>query len=149
MHLPVEYTFIAQRPDFVGAVKATPPTTAFAATGSAFTGSVVTIPHGVWTAPVVSVQAQVTLTVKARTDAVRVRALSYVPAEDAGWLTLSQPSAEAAPETVGLPRTVFVELTDLWRSQTTETHYVLETRGAPVIYGAKLRVVYDLGASRT
>lgn len=51
------------------------------------------------------------------------------------------------PSAVGVPRSVTVSVLPACIGRPGRTWYVLETRGAPVIYGATMRVLYDLGGA--
>lgn len=140
MTLPVEYVLIAQRPDEAGAVHA-PYTNGFAACCSAYSASTVGIYHP--TPAVAWVQFSVHMTARSEHDAVRLRVI-----DSATGVTIDGapqiPPVRHAPRSVG-------EWLDVvaWNARTTEHQYVLETRGQPLIYGAKLRAGYQWPPSVT
>lgn len=134
--LPVDYVLIEQRPDSVGAVHV-PYTADFAPCCAAYSASTVGVYHP--TPPVAWVQFQVHLTATTERDAVRLRIVNSATSE-------AVVSADQMPTLVLAPRTVGYWLdAAAWNARTTEHQYVLETRGAPVIYGAKLRAGYQWG----
>lgn len=132
--LAVDYVLVGQRPDTAGALHA-PYTTEFSACCAAYSASTVGVYHP--TPPVAWVQFQVTLTATTKRDAVRLRIVN-------SGTSRTVVSADQAPLLVLAPRTVGYWLDAAeWNSRASEHQYVLETRGAPVIYGAKLRVGYQ------
>lgn len=139
--LLVEYVLVAQRPDAAGAVHV-PYTADFAACCSAFSASTFALDHP--TPPVRWAQLMVHMTATTERDAVRLRRYSWIRTGEA-WDAPSVYSAEAAPPLLQAPRTVGFYLgAEEWARPDGETHYVLETRGAPIIFGAKVRVTYVL-----
>lgn len=141
----VEYVMIAQRPDEAGAVHA-PYSASFAACCSAFSAS--TTAEQFPTPAVEWVQVMVHMTATTALDAVRVRAFRWVQTNGV-WSTVNEYFPEQSPQywaptILNAPRTVGGFLsTGWWQSRPAgETAFALEVRGAPVIYGAKLRVRY-------
>lgn len=134
--LPVEYILIGQRPDEGGAVHVGYQED-WAACCSAYSASTIGIYHP--TPPVVWVAFQVHMAAGSEHDAVRLRVINS--ATGATFV-----SEALQPSVVGGPRTVGIWLdVSAWNARETEHQYVLEVRGAPVIYGAKLRVGYEGG----
>lgn len=142
----VIYPLIAQRPDFDGAVKP-PPTADFAACCSAFSASTESIP---FPTPKISQAPHFVVHMTARTplDAVALRAFQYAPDGQLAWSVTSPAFAPA--DTFGplfnAPRSVGFFIPIWWWESVPpgEVFFVVETRGSPVIYGAKLRVVYEV-----
>ncbi|MGE0362762.1 MAG: hypothetical protein AB7R67_18765 [Vicinamibacterales bacterium] len=139
--LTIDYVLIAQRPDEGGAVRV-PYTTDFAACCSAFSASTVSVEHP--TPPVRWAHFLVHMTARTAQDAVRLRRYSWVW-DGARWQAVSSYSPAFAAPLIGAPRSVGFYLSPAeWAERPTgETFYVLETRGSPVIFGAKLRVLYE------
>lgn len=139
----VIYPLIAQRPDFEGALK--PPHTAdFAACCSAFSASTESIPFP--TPPVAQAPHFVVhMTARTPIDAVRLRAFQYGP-EGVAWSITSPAFAptNTAGQLLNAPRSVGFFIPIWWWESLPpgEVFFVVETRGSPIIYGAKLRVVY-------
>ena len=141
--LPVEYALIAQRPDSWQAVQC-PASPVFAAGCSAFTASTVGLDFP--TLPVRWVKFEITMTAHGPDDAVRLRAYRWERVGET-WTTPSELWAGLAPALLEAPRTVGVYLDPAWWASRPpgETVFVLEMRGSPTIFGAKLRVLYELG----
>jgi len=142
MTLPVDYVLVSQRPDEAGAVTATW-SSDFAACCSAFSASTTSLEHP--TPPVKWALFQVHMTAKTAQDAVRLRQYTWTQ-RDGVWDAPSVYSAALAPALLDAPRTVgfYLSAAEFADRPPGDTHYVLEVRGAPVIYGAKLRVVYEV-----
>ncbi|WP_291988356.1 hypothetical protein [Luteitalea sp.] len=141
-----EYALIAQQPDGAKAVRC-PASVDFAAGCSAFSASTAGVVFP--TRPVAWVQFMATVTAHHVEDAVRLRAFRYVLA-DGDWTTVSEAWVGTAPTLLDAPRTVGYYLDPAWWAEQPagETIFVLEMRGSPTVYGAKLRVAFDLGAGR-
>ena len=132
--LPVDYVFIAQRPDEAGAVHV-PYHSGWIACCSAYSASTVNFYHP--TPPVTWVQLSVYLTATTSQDAVRLRIINTATGE-------TETLEEMAPTLVGAARPLGIWLdANAWNSRSVEHTYVLEVRGTPTIYGAKLRVGYQ------
>lgn len=134
--LPVDYVLVAQRPDDGGALHV-PYTADFAACCTAYSASTINFYHP--TPRVIWVHFSVYLTAHTSEDAVRLR---IIDATTGATHTLD----ELRPNVLGAPRPLGLWLpVDAWNARETEHAYVLETRGRPTIYGAKLRVGYEGG----
>lgn len=132
------YDIVGQRPDQHMALNPSPATDHFMAVGSAFTASTVGAFNHPRMVPADSVGFAVTLTCHQPTDAVRVRAYSWVKNEAGQWVTedwFSEPMN--AQGLVEAPRSSGCNLTDQWNNRTRDnTYWVLEVKGAPSIYCA-------------
>lgn len=141
----VVYPLIAQRPDYDGAVKP-PMTSDLAACCSAFSASTESIP---FPTPPVAEAPHFVVHMMARTslDGVALRAYQYASDGSLAW---SVTSPVFTPHILHAPRSVGFYVPIWWWQSVPpgEVFFVVETRGAPVIYGAKLRVLYDAGAGR-
>lgn len=136
MVLPVDYVLIAQRPDEAGAVHVSY-TADFAACCSAYSASTINVYHP--TPPVAWVQLSVYMTAHTSEDAVRLRVINAATGA-------TETFDELRPNVVDAARPIGMWLpVDAWNARTDEHAYVLEVRGRPTIYGAKLRVGYQWG----
>lgn len=143
--LSVEYALIGQNPDSSHAVRCAPSKDyEFAAGCSAFTASTVGLQFP--TAPIAWAKFEVTMTAHDARDAVRLRVYRWVQT-DGVWATSDELFPENAPSLVESPRTVGFYLDPAWWQERPdgETHFVLEQRGSPTVYSAKLRVAYQFG----
>ena len=138
----VEHVLVKQTPDDTTATRA-PYTPEFAPCCTAYSASTVQLYHPL--SPAVFVGFHVILRATTERDAVRLRLIDH---------GTTPPTVHdldpLAPSPVGAPVPRGVWLNDVtidgmnglawFNSRTAQVHYVLETRGAPLIFGAKLEV---------
>lgn len=140
MGVYVRYDLIGQRPDENYAFRPEYHSD-FQAGGSAFSASTIRVPLDYNLDPMQWVMAEVIMTARSEECAIRFRRYEWVQ-RDGVWSQDSVPAPELKPDILNAPRTVTQHITDIWSLPSNgPVHYVLETKGIPVIYGAYIHGV--------